>query len=103
MNYSFRNKRLRLLSDEEIRLALEADIPSRSEDERLCFSDYSDLDNDYRPPSDYESEMDTEECLEQNDSDKISQVTLTVGGKKKNLRTDESTVESEPASKRGKT
>ena len=61
MNCSFRNKRLRPLSD-EIRLALEVDIPSRSEDERIGLSDDSNLNKDYRPPSD-ESEMDTE-CLE---------------------------------------
>ena len=87
------------MDDEDIRLALEADIPSGSEDERFGLSDDSDLDKDYRPPSDDESEMDTE-CLEQDNSDELEQVTLTVGVK--HSRTDESTVESEPNSKRVK-
>ena len=87
MNCSLRNKRLRPLNDKDIRLALEADIPSGSEDERFGLSDDSDLDKDYRPPSDDECEMDTE-CLEQDDSDELEQVTLTVGIK--HSRTDES-------------
>ena len=40
------------------------------------------------------------ECLEQDDSDELEQVTLTIGVK--HPRTDESTVESEPASIRVK-
>ena len=80
MNCSFRSKRLRPLSDEEIQLALEADIPSGSEDERFVLSDDSDLDKHYRPPSDDESEMDIN-CLEQDESDELEQVTLTIGAK----------------------
>ena len=77
-----------------IRLALEADIHS---DERFGLSDDSDLDKDYPPPSDDLSEMDIE-CLEQDVSDELELVTLTIGVK--HSRTDESTVESESASKR---
>ena len=87
------------MNDEDTRLALEADIPSGSEDERFGLSDDSDQDKDYRPPTDDESEMYTE-CLEQDDSDEFQQVSLTV--RVKHSRTDESTVESEPASKRVK-
>ena len=79
VNCSFRNKRLRPLSDEKIRLALEADIPSGSEDEQTGLSDDSNLDKDYRPKSDDESEMDNE-CLEQGDSDELEQVTLPYRG-----------------------
>ena len=97
MNYSFRNKRLRPLNDEEIRLALQADIPSGSEDERFG-SDDSDLDKDYRPVSDDKSDIDIE-CLE-HDTEEIEQVTMTISAK--HSRTDESIVESEPVSKRVK-
>ena len=99
MNCSFRNKRLRPLSAEETRLALETDIPSGSEDERFGLSDDSDLNKDYRPPSDDKSEMDIE-CLEQDDSDELERVTFTIDVK--HSKTDKSTVESKPASKRVK-
>ena len=78
MIWSFRNKCLRPLSDEEIRLALEADILSGSEDVRFGVSGDSDLDKDYRPPSDDKNEVDIE-YLEQDDSDEPEQVTLTIG------------------------
>ena len=58
------------MSDEEIRLALEADILSGSEDERFGLSDDSNLDKDYRPLSDDETEMETER-LEQDDSEEL--------------------------------
>ena len=85
------------MSDEKVRLALEADIPSESEDERFGLPDDSDLDKDYRPPSDDESEMDIG-CFDKNDSYELEQVTLTIGVG--HSRIDASTVESEPASKR---
>ena len=97
MNCSFRNKRLRQLSDEEIPLDLEAHMPSGSEDEQFGLSDDSYVDREYRPPSDDVCEMDTE-CLEQDDYDELEQVTLTMCVK--HSRTDESTVECEPASKK---
>ena len=56
MNFSLRNKRLRPLFDKDIRLALEADIPSGSEDERFGLIDDSDLDKDYWTPNDEQSE-----------------------------------------------
>ena len=87
------------MNDEDILLALKADIPSGSEDERFGLSDDSDQDKDYRLPSDDESEMDTE-FLDQDDSYELEQVTFTIGVK--HSRTDEPTVESEPASKRVK-
>ena len=74
VNCSFRTKRLRPLSDEESRFSLEADILSGSENERFGLSDDSDLDKDYWPTSDDEIKMDTE-CLEQDDSDELEQVT----------------------------
>ena len=100
MNCSFMNKRLHTLSDEDIRLALEADIPSVSEDERFGLSDDIDLDKNYRPSCHDESETDIK-CLEQDNSEKLEQVTMIIGVK--HSRTDQSTVESEPVSKRMKT
>ena len=59
--------------NDEIWLAVEADFPSGSEDERFG-SDDSDFDKDYVLPSDHESEIDSE-GLEQDDADEHEQVT----------------------------
>ena len=96
MNCFFRNKRPRPLSDKKIRLALEADISSGSEDERFRLSDDSDLYKDYRPPNYAKSEMDIE-CLDQDDSDEFEQITLTIVVN--HSMTDETTVESESSSR----
>ena len=84
------------MNDEGIRLALEADIPSGSEDERFGLSDDSDLDKDYQPPSDDKSEMHIEH-LDQDDSDELEQITLTIVVKYS--MTEETTVESESSSR----
>ena len=73
--FCFRKKRSRPLSDDEIRAALEVDVPSGSDDERFELSDDSDVDKDYVPPNDYDSEADIQ--VENDDLNNIpEQVTV---------------------------
>ena len=58
-------------------MALEADVPSGSEDERLVVSDNSDIDKDYLPPDNDESDIDIV-CSGEDDSAELEQVTLTI-------------------------
>ena len=99
--FCYKLKRYRSLTFEEIRAALEVDVPSGSDDERFGLSDDSYIDKNYVPPSDDDSEINI--CLEQdNENDVPEQVTLNVS-EALQIEQNKSSIECERPTKRART